>query len=354
MTTVVVLGATGAMGERVCQGLRRWAPGVLVVGANRSGTGHRDFPVRPADVTRAATLAPVLRGADLLVNAVGPYAYDPTPAVQACIDAGVHYVDLAEGRAFVSAVVRAARARGAARAGIVVAPGASTVPGLVTLLATRWRMDADVAALSAWLSMGSRNPVSRGLLTGLLAPLGRPDAEGRRWFTRLARLETDGRRLAFGRYPIALPDAGMPMAVRRVPVRLHVGFDRAALTAALVAAAPLLGRLPPGAVARLAGALRPLAALARPFGTHRGVLAVVARDAAGAERGRIEVRARRRGLDVPALPPVWIAARLHAEGALPARGAAGLADLVTLEDAVARLRAAGYEVTGDLPPGLAG
>lgn len=351
MTNVVVLGATGAMGERVALLLRRWAPGVAVIGANRSGTGHRDFPVRPVDVGRAATLAPVLRGAQLLVNAVGPYAYDPTPVVQACIDARVHYVDLAESRSFVSDVVRAARARDAAGAGIAVVPGASTVPGLVALLAARWRMDPDVARVSGWLSMGSRNPVSRGLLAGLLAPLGRPGAHGRRWFTQLERLEADGRRLRFARYPIALPDAGVPMGARRVPVHFYVGFDRAAATAALVAAAPLLGRLPAAAVARLAGPLLPLVQLARPFGTRRGLLAVRAHDARGAERGRIEVRAQARGLDIPALPPVWIAARLHAEGGLPVRGVAGLPDLFTLEEAVSRLRAGGYVVEGDLPTG---
>jgi len=136
-------------------------------------------------------------------------------------------------------------------------------------------------------------------------------------------------------------------------VHFHVGFDRAAVTAALVAAAPLLGRLPAPAVARLASPLRPLVGLARPFGTRRGVLAVLAHDARGEERGRIEVRAQARGLDVPALPPVWIAARLHAAGGLPVRGVAGLSDLLTLEEAAERLRAGGYAVEGDLPPGAA-
>ena len=45
MTTVLVVGATGELGQRICRLLRRWTPSVRVVGANRSGRGHPDFPV---------------------------------------------------------------------------------------------------------------------------------------------------------------------------------------------------------------------------------------------------------------------------------------------------------------------
>ena len=40
--------------------LRRWAPGVRVLGANRSGRGHSDFPVCQVDVGDERSLAPAL------------------------------------------------------------------------------------------------------------------------------------------------------------------------------------------------------------------------------------------------------------------------------------------------------
>lgn len=345
MTTVVVLGATGEMGERVCTLLRRWAPAVQLIGANRSGRGHRDFPVRRVDLADEAGLRALLSGADLVVNAVGPYRYDPAALLRACIDARCHYTDLAEDLRFLARVERLARARDAARAGICVVPGCSTVPGLVQLLATAFADRAAVAQIGAWLSLGSRNPVSRGLLTGLLAPLGRKGPDGRRAFTRTSAFETgDGRRLRFGSYPAPFPAKGLRLGGGRVPISLRVGFDRAWLTRALALAAPVMGRLPERALAAVAACALPVARALAPFGSQRGVLIVRAEDDGGRELGRIEVHALRGGLDVPAAPPIWVAQRLAREGGLPAAGVVGLDRVVSLAAAVTWLREAGYRV----------
>ena len=103
------------------------------------------------------------------MNVVGPYGWDPEALLEACVGAGCHYVDLAEDPGFLAAVGRAAERHAAAGAGVAVVAGASTVPGLVDLLA-RHVSGSDTSHVGAWLSMGSRNPVSRGLLTGLLRP----------------------------------------------------------------------------------------------------------------------------------------------------------------------------------------
>jgi hypothetical protein len=344
VTSVVVLGATGEMGSRVCRLLRRWVPGVVLMGANRSGTGHPEFPVRRVDVRDRASLLPVLRGADLVINAVGPYTWDPGPLVAACVEARCHYTDLAEDLGFLARLEREARARDAARAGVGLVPGASTLPGLVQVLASRWSARADVGAVTAWLSMGSRNPVSLGLLVGMLRPLGRRAPGGGRWFTRLARVTTlDGRRLLAGAYPAPFPARGIRVGARRVPVRFRMGFDRALWNRGLALAARGLGRLPVRAVDRLARVLLPLVAAVRPLGTPYGVLVVAAEDGAGRELDRVEVRARAAGLDVPALPAVWVARRLAEDRGLPG-GVLGLDRVVSPERAAAWLREAGYEV----------
>lgn len=345
MTRVVVLGATGEMGERVCTLLRRWAPAVQVIGANRSGRGHRDFPVRRAEVRDEAGLRALLSGVDLVVNAVGPYTYDPVALLRACIDARCHYTDLAEDLGFLARVERLARARDAGRAGVCVIPGCSTAPGLVQLLASTFAGHGGVARVSAWLSLGSRNRASRGLLMGLLAPLGRKGPDGRRAFTRTTALETsEGRRLRFGSYPAPFPAKGLRLGGGRVPVSLRVGFDRAWLTRALALAAPILGRLPQRALPALAGLALPVARLLAPFGSLQGVLVVRAEGSAGRELGRIEVHALRGGLDIPAAPPVWVAQRLAQEGGLPAAGVVGLDRVVSLGTAEAWLREAGVRV----------
>jgi hypothetical protein len=196
-----------------------------------------------------------------------------------------------------------------------VIPGCSTVPGLVALLAQRWAARADVTALSAWLSIGSANPPSRGLLTTLLAPLGRPGPRGGRWFTQLVTMETsEGRRLRFGSWPAPVPKAGLRLGARRVPLRFYVGFDRRSLTLALRLAAPLLAGVPSRALPKLAAETLPLARLLRPLGTQRGLLLLLAHDGDGAEQGRVEVHALANGLDIPAAPVVWAVQSLLAGG----------------------------------------
>jgi hypothetical protein len=198
-----------------------------------------------------------------------------------------------------------------------------------------------VASLSAWLSLGSANPPSRGLLTGLLAPLGRPAPEGGRWFTRIEHVTTsDGRRLSFGAWPAP---AALRLGARRVPLRFHAGFDRRWLTLALRLAAPLLAGVPPRSLPRVASVTLPVARALRPLGTLRGALLLLAHDRSGAELDRVELHALAHGLDIPAAPVVWVVQRLLA-GGLPGGGLLGLEDVVAPADAIAWLREAGYEV----------
>jgi hypothetical protein len=349
--SVLVIGATGEMGRRVCRLLQRSVPSVRVTGANRSGRAHPDVPVQRVDVRDGRSLAPALAGAALVVNAVGPYFYDPEPLVRACVAARAHYVDLAEDLAWLAAVAEAASRSGAAAAGVAVIPGCSTVPGLVALLASLWAERADVASVSAFLSLGSSNPPSRGLLAGLLTPLGRAAPGGERWFTKLVRAEiSDGRQLSFGAWPAPFPPDGMRLGTRRVPVHFHAGFDRRWLTSALRLAAPLVGRLPARWVPTLAGVALPVVRAATRVGTPLGVLLVRAEDEAGAELDRVEVHASANGLDVPAAPVVWVVQRLLAGGLGPG-GLRGLEDVVAPADAFAWLRAAGYEVREGGGPG---
>jgi len=351
VTTVLVVGATGEMGQRVCRLLRRWTPGVRVIGANRSGRGHPEFPVRRVDVHHESTLAPALGDVALVVNAVGPYLYDPGPLLRACVKARVHYTDLADDLAYLAAVAEAAHGVGAAAAGVAVIPGCSTVPGFVALLAGRWAALADVAAVSVLLSMGTANPPSRGLVAGLLAPLGRPAPTGGRWFTKLTRAEiSDGRRLAYGAWPAPFPSAGVPIGSRRVPIRFYVGFDRLWVTAGLRLAAPIVGRVPPHRIPTLASVALPFVRAATWLGTPFGVMLVRAEDRAGAELDRVEVHARSNGLDVPAAPVVWVVQRLLG-GDLGAGGLHGLEEVVAPAAARTWLREAGYELREGRPGG---
>jgi hypothetical protein len=342
--SVLVLGAGGTLGRRVVRLLREGLEGAAVIPASRRGAAALGPGARTADVRDAASLARALEGVGLVVNAVGPYTYDPGALVDACVAARVHGVDLAEDAAYLAALRGAAERAGAAAAGVVLVGGCSTLPGLVELLAQGFARVESLAAVDAWLSLGSRNPAGPGMLHGLMRPLGRARPDGGRWFDALAWRRVDGRVLAFGRYPSGLAGGRARIGEREVAVRFHAGFDRALWVRALALAAPRLGALSDPGLARLARALAPAARLASLLGTPRGALRVEARDAAGEIAAAVEVVALRDGLDVPASPPLWAA---RAIPRAPRAGVLRLAELVTRTEALAGLAALGCAVRED-------
>src|SRR5258708_12483567 len=64
----------------------------------------------------------------VLIDTVGPFQARDRKLAELCIDLGIHYVDLADGREFVQNVVALNAA--AVRHNVLVVSGASTVPAL--------------------------------------------------------------------------------------------------------------------------------------------------------------------------------------------------------------------------------
>ncbi len=77
----------------------------------------------------APGLAERLRGAapDLVIHTCGPFQGQDYRVAEACIDAGVDYIDLADGREFVAGIE--ALSERASTSGVVTVSGASSVPG---------------------------------------------------------------------------------------------------------------------------------------------------------------------------------------------------------------------------------
>ena len=139
MQRVLVLGGYGAFGGRVAERLAR-VPQIELTIAGRSQDKAEAFAARlgregPAQVIPAALDGGKIgvddllqRKPDVLINATGPYQEQDYSLARACIAAGVHYLDLADARTFVTGVTTLdAEARAA---GVLVVSGASTVPGL--------------------------------------------------------------------------------------------------------------------------------------------------------------------------------------------------------------------------------
>jgi len=143
---ILVLGAYGFFGSRICAALARNRRVHLVL-AGRDATkataaayqlGLSADHARAVDAT-SPQLALQLRklGINSVIHTAGPFQGQGYEVARAAISAGCHYLDLADGRAFVGGITRLdAEARAA---GISVISGVSSLPALTSAVVDRYR-----------------------------------------------------------------------------------------------------------------------------------------------------------------------------------------------------------------------
>ena len=123
------------------------------------------------DIAKPADLAALMaRRPDVVVNTVGPFQTADCRVAEACIEAGIHYIDLSDSHQFVAGI---ARLDGAARArGVAVITGASTVPALSGAVVA----EAGLAPTSVriGISPGNRAPRGSSLVQAVIGQAGRP------------------------------------------------------------------------------------------------------------------------------------------------------------------------------------
>jgi len=145
MPTVLVLGGYGFFGQRISAALAS-TPSLRVL------MGGRDLS-RAAAATRALGLpferavridandiglAAALRRlqVDVLIHTAGPFQGQDYAVARAAIEAGCHYIDLADGRQFVAGI--SSLTASASAAGVTVISGASSVPALSSAVIDRY------------------------------------------------------------------------------------------------------------------------------------------------------------------------------------------------------------------------
>lgn len=178
--TVLVIGAAGNFGARLVRLLCAEAGIAVVLGGRRRGpmerlAGELGVPVRIAVVDRARIDEAILRGlgVDVVVDASGPFQAMSIAVPAAAIAAGMHAIDLADSREYVTAIARfdeAARA-----AGVAVLAGASSTPALshaaIDTLCAGW---TQIDTLRVAISPSNRQPRGRAVVDAILAGVGQP------------------------------------------------------------------------------------------------------------------------------------------------------------------------------------
>ena len=183
--TVLIIGGYGFFGRRLAARLAvSDVLSIVIAGRNpdkaqalaaalRIGAGALITTMRLDIDTMDIAKAIRAGGIDIVVHTAGPFQGQDYRVARACIEARAHYVDLADGRAFVQGVVALDEA--ARSSSVLVTSGASSVPSLssaaVDMLASEF---ASIESIDIGISPGNRT--ERGLATvrGILGYCGVP------------------------------------------------------------------------------------------------------------------------------------------------------------------------------------
>jgi hypothetical protein len=347
--TVLVVGATGAFGGRLVDGLIATSDfNVILAGrdlrrseARAVALGARATAMRldTASVTEGALRG---TGAFVVVDAAGPFQGAEYRLARAAIAAKMHYVDLADARDFVAGF---AALDGEARAaGVMALTGASSTPALshavLDRLTAGWRY---IDTIEIAISPGNRNsPRGLSVIRAILSYAGKPvrvfaggdwtrqpgwgrpirrdmPGLGKRWLSLCETPDLDLVPARFAPRQAAIFRAGLELSV------MHLGL----FLAGLLVQAWLLPSLSP-----FARVFRWLAECAKGFGSDRGGMVV---EAAGGDAAGNPVRATwslvAEAGDGPVIPtlPALAVIRALAEGRLSRPGAGPCVGLLDLD-----------------------
>jgi hypothetical protein len=187
VSRILVIGGYGGFGARLCARLAAEGHRVLVGGRSRAKaeTFCRGVPgTEPCVVDRGGAVASVLAATrpDLVIDAAGPFQGSDHAVPEACIAAGLPYLDLADGRDFVAGI--GALDEAAKAAGVAVISGASSLPALTGAIVRALADGLDrVESVDAALSASNRASGGASVVAAILSYVGRPIRlwRGGRW-----------------------------------------------------------------------------------------------------------------------------------------------------------------------------
>jgi hypothetical protein len=185
MKSVVVLGGYGNFGRRIVAALAREPESrVFVCGRNlelaTQVARQEGGSAQPLSLDcHAANFSSELQriGAALVIHTAGPFQGQSYAVPRACIAAGAHYIDLADGRAFVCGInTLDAEAR---TKDVLVVSGASSLPALSCAVVDALRSKfSSIDSIDHGITSGAKPP-GQATMSGVLAYAGKSHQQWR-------------------------------------------------------------------------------------------------------------------------------------------------------------------------------
>ncbi|MDQ2821797.1 MAG: saccharopine dehydrogenase NADP-binding domain-containing protein [Pseudomonadota bacterium] len=358
---ILVLGGYGFFGTRICQALSTNPAIHLLIGGRDVQQARRlvgELGLAPGQAVAIDASAPNLAAqlvqlrVDTVIHTAGPFQGQDYHVARAAIDAGANYLDLADGRDFVSGI-RQLDAEARAR-GVFVTSGASSLPALSSAVVDRYAPRfRTLLSIRTGIASGARAP---GLATmrGVFSYCGKP-------FTRLVdgHLTTAFGWLDLQRHRFAAPVGARLLGSCDVPdltlfpqrypsvhtVTFHAGFASAPGHLALWAAAQLVRFKLLRSLLPLVEPLRALSGWIEPLVSDKGAMFVtmsgIGHDGEPLSLTWQLVAAQNHGPHIPCGAAISLANKLVAGDHLP-HGAMPCMGLLTVEEYLTALH--GFDV----------
>lgn len=183
---ILVLGGTGHFGARICRRLARISGSELIVTSrdlfraevlvDELSEQNPDASISAAALDQEASdFEAELRAIDpfAVVHTAGPYQGQDYRVAHACIEAGSHYIDLADGRSFVAEFEQLHEQ--AIAAGVLLISGASTLPGLSSaVIGSHRHRFGQIDSIEISIAPAQRTPRGLGTVAAVLSYCGQP------------------------------------------------------------------------------------------------------------------------------------------------------------------------------------
>jgi saccharopine dehydrogenase-like NADP-dependent oxidoreductase len=309
---VVVLGGTGNFGARIVRALQD-DPGIELVAAGRrvrAVSGAEQVRVASVDLgaedfeVQLKSLAP-----EVVVHTVGPFQQQGYRVAASTLACGANYLDLADGRGFVTGFVPAVH-EDAVQAGRVAICGASTLPALSSAVVDALVNDGlEPDTLEVAIAPGQRAPRGAATLQAVFSYLGRPVRilEQGRWISRTGWMDIRRVPLAFGtRWGAACDVPDLALFPERYPsaqtVRFHAALEMKVQHAVLWMLAALVRAGVPLPVVRWCAALDRMASVMDRYGGEWGGMRVSVVGSKNGQRLRRTWQLTAPAVDGPEIP----------------------------------------------------